>query len=172
MLKRIRSSSKCQSDSQACVLAVLASHTTRKNNLQLDSSQMSAVGLKLTQGLSHPSILESMQEVSVCMYLANIKGQGTWIPPAENITKPSLHSWQGPQRLSQRKVVIDTLAEALQPPNSNISYIQLGNKHHFKLHISSCSLWYQPICSPHPCPQRLSIFWVIQYSGVFCGVKL
>lgn len=74
MLKRIRSSSEGQSDSQACVLALLAAHTTRKNNLQLDGSQMSAMGLKLTQGLSHPSILESMYEVSVCMYLANLKG--------------------------------------------------------------------------------------------------
>lgn len=59
---------------QAPVLAPLAAHTTRKNNLQLDASQMSTMGLKLTPGLSHPPILGSMHEVSACMYSANLKG--------------------------------------------------------------------------------------------------
>lgn len=58
------------------VLALLAAYTARENNLRLEVSQMSAMSLKLTRGggLSHPPILRSMHEVSVCMYVASLKG--------------------------------------------------------------------------------------------------
>lgn len=64
------------------------------------------------------------RRVIVHMYAASLKCERTWIPPVENTSKPhnlanrlpneaAPHSWQGTLKLSQRKMVIVTLAGIL-----------------------------------------------------------